>query len=204
MEIPVQIDAGSVRLEGRLALPAGATAACVLAHPHPLYGGSMDNNVVVAVARELAAIGLATLRFNFRGVGGSTGTHDGGRGEADDLRAAAAFLADAAGTPGVSIAAYSFGAAVALAIATDENAAIDRIAAIAPPLAMGAVFPPDPKRPILLLAGDRDTYCPRASIESLAAAHPGKVIVSVISGADHFFFGREQEIARAVAAFLAS
>ena len=79
-------------LEAALALPAGASAGVVVCHPHPLYGGDMDSPVVLAIAQACAEAGLATLRFNFRGVGGSGGAWDEGRSEQDDVRAALAHL----------------------------------------------------------------------------------------------------------------
>jgi alpha/beta superfamily hydrolase len=96
-------------LEGALAIAPGATAGVVVCHPHPLYGGDMDSAVVLAVADACAGLGLATLRFNFRGVGGSRGSWDEGRGEQDDVRAALAHLRGLLGPPArLALAGYSF------------------------------------------------------------------------------------------------
>ena len=89
--------ARDIVLEGRLAVPADARAGVVICHPHPLYGGDMDNPVVVRVQEVCAELGLATLRFNFRGVGGSGGAHGGGVAEQDDARIALDVLAQATG-----------------------------------------------------------------------------------------------------------
>src|SRR5256886_8683604 len=100
--------ARDIVLEGRLAVPAGARAGVVICHPHPLYGGDMDNPVVVRVQEVCAKLGLATLRFNFRGVGGSGGTHGGGLAVADDARIALDVLAQATGEVPLAIAGHSF------------------------------------------------------------------------------------------------
>src|SRR5438094_7859543 len=101
-------------LEGELWLPAGerGTAGVVVAHPHPLRGGSMDNNVVWAVCQGLAAAGIASLRFNFRGVDRSEGAYAEGVDEVDDILGALAFLAaqPQIDADRVGLAGYSFGA----------------------------------------------------------------------------------------------
>ena len=83
-------------LEGRLHLPEDGrpVAGVVVCHPHPLMGGDMNNNVVMGVCRELVGSGMAVLRFNFRGVGASAGTHDQGRGEVEDAREALRYLSE--------------------------------------------------------------------------------------------------------------
>ena len=88
---------GELTLEGLFANPGGGVRAAIVCHPHPMYGGSMYNNVVEAVLSAMWRLGYATLRFNFRGVGESEGEYDGGVGEVDDARAALKFLAAQAG-----------------------------------------------------------------------------------------------------------
>src|SRR5438094_10616195 len=107
-EEPMDLDvAAGLTLEARAALPAHSRAGVVICHPHPLYGGDMDNPVVVRVQEVCAELGLATLRFNFRGVGGSGGTHGGGVAEQDDARIALDVLAQATGEVPLAIAGYS-------------------------------------------------------------------------------------------------
>ena len=135
------VPAGAETLEARLAVPAGARLGVVVTHPHPLYGGDMDSPVVARIVESCAGQGLATLRFNFRGVGASTGRHDDGRGEQDDVRASLARLQDALGGDGrVALAGYSFGAAVAAAVAA--TAPVAGLALVAPPLRVTDVHLP--------------------------------------------------------------
>lgn len=109
----VTLQAGGLLLEGCLELPQGTgpVPGVVLCHPHPLYGGDMENNVIVAVGRALVRSGLAALRFNFRGVGRSQGEFAGGVGEQEDARAALSFLATRPeiDPARLGIAGYSFG-----------------------------------------------------------------------------------------------
>src|SRR5205823_4879419 len=112
------VRAGAETLEARLAVPPGARLGVVVSHPHPLYGGDMDNPVVARIVEVCAARGLATRRFNLRGVGASTGRHEGGRGEQDDIRASLALLEETLGGGArLALAGYSFGAAVGAAVA---------------------------------------------------------------------------------------
>src|SRR5271170_1163538 len=113
-EIQVSFRSGDLTLEGLFANPGANAPAVVVCHPHPLYGGSMHNNVVEAILAAMWQAGYATLRFNFRGVGVSEGEHEGGPGEADDAAAAMSFLL---AQPGVrkenaAMTGYSFGAMV--------------------------------------------------------------------------------------------
>src|SRR5687768_12449681 len=134
----VKLSVGAVTLEGRVAVPATVKGGVALCHPHPLYGGDMENPVVIRAAEVCQAAGLATLRFDFRGVGASTGMHDEGRGEQRDLEAALDHLA-AVLPPGAPVAAvgYSFGAAVTGRVALRRPVA--GAALIAPALAMPAL-----------------------------------------------------------------
>lgn len=204
----ITFKSGELTLEGRIALPdgAGPHRAAVVCHPHPLYGGSMYNNVVDAVLEALHARGFATLRFNFRGVGASEGEFDNGRGEADDAAAAIRFLTTQAGVRAdkAVLAGYSFGAiaAVRAAAGLQEVAAI---VAVALPLGMiDASVLGTIAKPVVLLAGDRDSYCPAEHLAALAERLGSAARLKIISGADHFFGGREHEITAALDAALAT
>ena len=193
LEGPVRLSVSpSVRLDARVAVPEGATSGVALCHPHPRYGGDMENPVVVRAAEVCRESGLATLRFDFRGVGASTGVFDEGRGEQDDLGAALDHLAGAL-PAGASVAAagYSFGAAVAGRVAMRRSLA--GLALIAPALAMPALADLGDlaafERPLLVVAGTADQYCPLDALERLARAMP-RATVRTVEGADHFFFGK--------------
>lgn len=199
----VRFRSGDIELDGRIAVPGGAARACVVCHPHPLYGGDMHSAVVVAVTSELLTRGIATLRFDFRGAGSSGGSHGGGAAEVEDARAAVGELARRSGLERVAVAGYSFGAWIALRLAAcDER--ILAVAAIAPPLEMlDLAFAHDLEVPVLAVAGERDTYCPRPAFGAFEAGLKRATIVT-LDGADHFLAGREREVAGAVAAFVAA
>ena len=135
-KVEVKVD-DRVTLRGEFT--QGDKGGAMVLHPHPLYGGSMHNNVVEALVRAAGAAGWAALRFNFRGVGGSSGSHDEGRGEQDDVLAAAQWMAQR--TPGpLVLMGYSFGSLVG-------SAAAGRVAGLAggvwvsPPWVMGPLTP---------------------------------------------------------------
>lgn len=180
---------GEPSLEAALALPPDARLGVVLCHPHPRYGGDMDSPIVVAAAEACARRGLATLRFNFRGVGASAGAWDEGRGERGDVRAALADLRRQLAPPArVALAGYSFGASMATAVAAGGEP-LAGLVLIAPPLATPGWQRPGPLAidgPLLVVAGSEDPYCPRPALATLAAVMPG-AIVTVLDGADHFF-----------------
>lgn len=179
---------GGPSLEGRFAAPPGAGAGVVLCHPHPLYGGDMDNPVVVRAAEVAQGRGLATLRFNFRGVGASGGTHGGGAAEMDDVRTALARLGAALPRgAGIGLLGYSFGAWVSGRVAAETPLPL---CLIGPPLGMLDWSTAPPARPDLcVIAGSRDPYCPLPELERFTARlAPARV--AVIDGADHFFFGK--------------
>lgn len=195
---------GSLRLEGRLTIPAQAEAAAgaVICHPHPLYGGSMDNNVVSAISGALAEAGIASLCFNFRGAGRSEGVHDGAQGEIDDALAAFDFLAGLSGVDSrrVGLAGYSFGGAVVLQAAL-QRGTIGAVAAVSPHEipALG-----DAAWPWLLLCGSADTLVPPDSAlqqKKKIAGGDSAAAVEVIAGADHFWYGYEELLARRVVSF---
>jgi uncharacterized protein len=205
-ELPTTFRSGELTLEGLLANPGGEAPAAVVCHPHPMYGGSMFNNVVDAILAAMWQLGYATLRFNFRGVGASEGEHDGGRGEAGDAAAAMAYLLSQPGVrkQGAVMAGYSFGAMVAVD-AGYENAGVARIVAVALPLSMTQPRVPDgASKPLLLVSGDRDSYSPVAGLTSLREKIGNSAQLEIIKGADHFFGGSEAELSRVIATSLRS
>jgi alpha/beta superfamily hydrolase len=180
-------------LEARIAVPPGARIGVVVCHPHPLYGGDMHNPVVVRAVEVCADEGLATLRFNFRGVGGSTGAHGNGIAERGDIESALHHLAARLPEPApLALAGYSFGALVAAHVAASRRGLIG-LCLIAPPLRLGdGAIPPALAAlagPLSVVAGTLDEYCPPAALAALTAALPGARL-GLIEGANHFFFGK--------------
>jgi uncharacterized protein len=199
-ETKVTFRSGELTLEGLLANPGGDAPGAVVCHPHPMYGGSMYNNVVDAILDALWRAGYATLRFNFRGVGGSEGEHDGGPGEVDDAVAAATFMFSQAGVRKDSLvmAGYSFGAMVALN-AGYERAEVSRIIAVALPIAMADVrISEHATKTILLISGDVDSYSPASEVRALKEKIGDSARVEIIASEDHFFGGREAELSRVI------
>ncbi len=174
-------------------LEAGGPAVAVLCHPHPLYGGTMDDPVLGILARALTDAAIGVLRFNFRGVGGSGGEHDGGAGEVEDLRAVLGWLRTARPGVGVWLGGYSFGAAVVGRWLAEGNADPERALLIAPPVGSLAIPPPDGSVPVDVFAGDADAFLDRTELATWTGAH-----VHVLEGADHFFTGRWDDLQRSI------
>ena len=186
-------------IEVAYSIPAHPVAVAVVAHPHPLFGGTMDNKVVTTVAKAFADSGAAAFRFNFRGVGESEGRHDEGRGETDDLLEVAAHAARAVGELPLWIAGFSFGGGVALR--ASGRAEFERLVLVAPAFRRitghGLGEPPDPNDSALgepgrhtaantiIVHGDKDETTILA--DSLAWGAVRDVPVLVVPGADHFF-----------------
>lgn len=175
------------------------TGTAVLAHPHPLHGGTLHNKVVYRMARALGRAGYGTLRFNFRGVGRSAGRHDEGRGETDDYRAALG-EAERRGGPPFLAGGFSFGAAVALrAIAGDPRPAAYVGVGLPLATASGRDLPP-PEVPALLVSGTEDPFSPPDLLRRFAG---GAARVVEVPGANHFLEGSLDGLESAIAAFLA-
>jgi uncharacterized protein len=177
-------------------------AACVLCHPHPQYGGSMRSVVIGELFRELPAHGVTCLRFNFRGVEGSSGAWDEGRAERSDVLAALDALATRIpATRAVVLAGWSFGADMALSTVDPR---VHAWLAIAPPLHYAAdpgVVGGDP-RPKHLVLAERDQVRAPDDIRAATAAWTATT-VEVIPGADHFFLGRTDRVVTAARDFIA-
>lgn len=188
------------RLEALLELPEGARSdlAGLVCHPHPLYGGTLHNKVVHHTSRALQELGLPVLRFNFRGAGLSEGTHDEGRGEAEDVRAGLRYLREQFPQADVVLAGFSFGAWVGLRVACSEP----RVRALVG-VGVGANlsrhdFLAACKQPKLFVQGTRDQYGSPENVQALfEQAAPPKHIVW-IENADHFFGGHLEELRRAI------
>jgi len=176
--------------------------AVVLAHPHPQYGGTMHTKVVYQIAKGLCRTRAAVLRFNFRGVGTSQGTWDGGPGEMADFRAALGFMT--ARYPGVELwaAGFSFGAWVALTVgATDER--VSALIGVAPPVRtydFSALF--DCTKPKFFIQGTLDDTCPLRDLRDLYARVPEPRELVEVDGADHLFDGQVVEVSEAIQGLL--
>lgn len=172
--------------------PAAGVAAqgvAVIAHPHPLFGGTMDNKVVQTLARAFVACGWTAVRFNFRGVGASAGTHDEGRGEAEDFRQV---VAQVAPDGPLAIAGFSFGAfvasqGVAALWATREIRQIVLVGTAASRFPV-AVLPADAHARTLVVHGEQDDTVPLGAV--MDWARPQSLPVTVVPGGGHFFHGQ--------------
>lgn len=170
-------------------------AAAVIAHPHPLYGGTLHNPVVFHADRELNRMGLLTLRFNFRGVGSSDGFHDDGRGEVADVAACAAWLRGLAPEVPLVLVGYSFGSRCSILYALDDPG-VAGVVAIGLPLRvldLSAVATFD--RPLAVVQGSRDEFGSPDEVRALAP----RADLRVLEGAEHLFPGRAPEAGLAVA-----
>lgn len=157
----------------------------------------MDNPVVIRAVEVAREVGISTLRFNFRGVGASDGSHDKGRGEQDDVRAALAALREQVPSGPLGLAGYSFGSHVSARVAASTSD-LAALGLIAPPLAMFPFDVLDASRlSLLVAAGTRDQYCPIEDLDRLAATLPEGTVVK-IDAADHFFFGKLFPLGEAV------
>lgn len=179
-------------------------AAAVLCHPHPLFGGSMHNNVIRALRTGLNERGVICLRFNFRGTGRSWGTHGNGIDEIDDVLAAIDFVQalKEVNSQRLIVAGYSFGCWVGLKAAS-RDARPKRLIGISPPLdSYDFGFLANELRPKLLLAGDRDFVCPVERFEELVDRIPEPKKGVILPGADHFHVGGEEALVREIGLFL--
>ena len=169
----VDIPVGDIMLEGMVGYKEKTKTApgIIICHPHPQFGGSMNNNVVWALFEKFAVLGYVVLAFNFRGVGRSGGTYGEGKGEVDDVIGSVNWLTrfpQSSGTR-LGLLGYSFGARVGLQAAAKEPR-IQCCGAIAPPLAMFSFDSMDQyERPTFVVSGKKDTFCPFDQTSELLA-----------------------------------
>ncbi len=203
MEKSVLFPAGEFVLEGLLSIPTvPPSIGVVVCHPHPLYGGEMRNTVVSALVAAFQLERMATLRFNFRGVGASTGAHGEGIAEIEDVTAAVTCLLDGCNLSTVVVAGYSFGSIVGMAAGARDPRVHQLIGVALPVARRDATFLTSCEKPKLLVSGDRDDVSPVGALDSLVAQCAEPKSLAIIKGADHFFGGYEHEIARPAVDFI--
>jgi uncharacterized protein len=186
-------------LEALLDRPTGeSVAAAVFAHPHPMHGGTMHTKAVYQASKALARIGIAVLRFNFRGVGRSAGAFDGGIGEMDDYRSALDFMAVRFPARPLWAAGFSFGSWIAWNVGLEDP----RV-----PLMLGIGLPvnrfdfspvKESTKAKFLIHGERDELIPLRDIRKFYSALQEPKELVVIEGADHLFDGKTSELGEAV------
>ncbi|HEX6816952.1 MAG TPA: alpha/beta family hydrolase [Ktedonobacterales bacterium] len=197
------------QLEGLLRLPdtTGAQAPAMVGlvcHPHPLYGGTMHTKVVFRVAAALVALGMPTLRFNFRGVGRSTGTYDEGYGEREDVRTALDALAARYPSVPICLAGFSFGSWVGLPVGCEDTRVRQVIGVGVPVRLFGVDALADCAKAKLIVQGEHDEYGPLDALlpwyERLR--EPKRLVV--IPDADHFFTTQQAALEDAILTYFRS
>ena len=161
----------------------------LVCHPHPLGGGTMHNKVVYRAAAGLIDAGLITLRFNFRGVGTSTGTHDEGRGEKDDVRAALDYLSQNFPNQPITLAGFSFGSRVGMEVGMNDDRVVRLISIGTPVNKYDYGFLKTARKPILFVHGDKDEFGAVESVRELVQSLPAQAEAQLIvfNNCGHFF-----------------
>jgi alpha/beta superfamily hydrolase len=182
-------------------LPQAISA--VVCHPHPLFGGTMNNKVVSTIARTLADLGISSVRFNFRGVGQSTGVFDEGIGEQDDLLAVIDWVKAKNPQHKIWLGGFSFGAAISAHVAA--RIPVSQLICIAPPVPRVGLMELAPVNcPWLVVQGDADeVVVPQAVYDWVATRDPKPELIK-IENAGHFFHGQLMELRRVLEAALIS
>jgi alpha/beta superfamily hydrolase len=184
-------------------LPARGVA--LVLHPHPLGGGTMHNKVVFRAAAALLDAGLITLRLNFRGVGQSTGKHDEGRGELDDVRAGLDYLEQTYPDQHVTVCGFSFGARVGMEVAMSDSRVIRLISIGTPIDKYDFSFLLSCQKPLLFVHGDLDEFGELAKLQSLVdkiKLNNPLVELRVLRGAGHFFDEHLDELKQAITSWM--
>lgn len=194
------------RLEAIVKEPRGGDPAGValVLHPHPLGGGTMHNKVVFRAAAALNDAGLITLRVNFRGVGQSTGTHDEGYGEQDDVRAGLDYLAENYPGHEITLCGFSFGARVGMEVGIADDR-VRRLISIGTPVdKYDFSFLELCRKPILFVHGEHDEYGDVNRLRELVDRLAAPAELRVIKGAGHFFDNQLEELKASITAWITS
>ena len=204
-EEKVYFHSAGVKLEGLLSNPEAFSAkgGVVFCHPHPQHGGEMHNPVITSGVQGAYEAGFSTLRFNFRGVGESEGTYSGGIGERGDVLAAVDYLSAVFGDRDrpLVLMGYSFGAWAGMPVAV-RDARIEGMVLVAPPLEMYDFdFLKGCKKKKQIVAGSEDPFCPPPLIEKWYQSLDDPKSLTILQGADHFFFGHHQSLVAPLAEF---
>ena len=174
----------------------------LVCHPHPLGGGTMHNKVVFKAAQTIHSLNIPTLRFNFRGVGHSTGTYDEGRGEMDDVRFALDFLSRRYPSVPAIVAGFSFGSYVGLSVAANDDRAQALIGLGVPAKWFENNTLQGCQKPKLFIHGTEDELAPYAATKEWFEQVPAPKRLIAIEGSDHFFQGHLDEVQAIIADFV--
>jgi uncharacterized protein len=192
------------KLEAVLWRPAGPppAIAALVCHPHPLFGGTMHNKVVFQAAKALDSLGIAVLRFNFRGAGLSEGSHDRGKGELDDVQTGVEFLAREFPETSLLIAGFSFGCWVGLRVGC-EDSRVEKLIGIGVPVNDSdfSYLLKCPKQK-LFVHGSNDKHGDIGRVRQMVASLPGENELAVVDSVDHFFTGKIEELGKAIREWL--
>lgn len=195
-------------LEAVVKEPDGAPrGAAVVCHPHPLHGGTMHTKAVYRAAQGLVEAGLVALRFNFRGVGTSTGSHDEGIGEQDDVRAAMAWLEERHPELPLVVGGFSFGSMVALSVGSEDARAV-ALLGMGLPIALDERYDFDflagAAKPVLVVQGENDEFGPGPQVARMLARLGDHITLVRVPDSDHYFTGHLDELRSAVRGYYES
>ncbi len=208
-EVLVIHSSDGLQLEAILRHPkeTHSDVAIVMAHPHPLYGGDMQNNVLRIVAKHLSKHGIPSLRFNFRGVGHSEGNYSNGIGEMLDLSAAIAKIETKLPKHKVLLYGYSFGSSVCWNLITTQSNNKYPAILVSPPVEMLHFEKKSPESNVLMISGSKDEFTKPATIERFIEELPTpaqeRISFKVIDS-DHFWMGKEKQLAQETIEFIKS
>jgi uncharacterized protein len=196
----ISLPVGGLQMEGLLDDRPGERGL-VVTHPHPLYGGNMDNNVVTTIRNVYAEKDYTTLRFNFRGAGGSEGCYDNGVGEQEDLQAALDYLSTL-GKKQIDLAGYSFGAWV-IALGLHRFTTVGRVVMVSPPVDfLDFSSLRENPRIRLVISGSRDDFGSPDQIGKMVSGWNRSAEWRIIEGADHFYWDKTPELTAILREFL--